>query len=468
MHNISYIKTYYTMSASNPNFYENLPINLFIKQLSDTKGSPINFEELRGELLKTNTDGKRHYSVYMKEDEDLCMLYNIPHQTDNLTNFENSARSIILDKNTLNIVVQQYHKILYNQDSLDFLEGKEWNKFVVQKCYEGTLIVVFHNNGKWYITTRRCLNAIDSTWIKDHSYYDMFVDAMEGKFSFDDLDKNNCYHFILVHYKNKNIVTYNSLGKEYKELYHILTTEKYTLHEISCKINEQVKYIEEEKFDSLHDLILELDKQNTLDKKYQKITLEGYVLRYYLGEPHNSPFITLKLQTEIYNTLIKLKPNNSNIYQCFLELYQKDKLGEFLPYFTRYGNDVIKRIHFSMQNMAKELLDLYHMTRNKGNAELYNKLSVQYKKCLYEIHGMYIKNRKQDFSNGIDTKQPGSTKAINVFDIYHYIKDLPPNELRQLYYDRNNTIDEIEFKFINKNCINTMTQSTLMFKHLKK
>ncbi|QKF93983.1 hypothetical protein QKU48_gp0525 [Fadolivirus algeromassiliense] len=450
------------------NTYENLPINLFIRQLSDTKGSSILYDEFKEELLKTTDNGNKKYNIFIKEDDNLCMLYNNPHKSlENISEFESSIRSVILEKSTLKPLVTQYNKILYNNESLEFIKDKDWNKFVIQKCYEGTLIVVFNHNSKWYITTRRCLNAQDSTWIRDHSYYDMFVEAMENKFSFEDLNVDYCYHFILVHYKNKNIVSYNTLGREYKELYHVLTTEKYTLKEVPVVINDKVKYITEEKFTSLQELQNEIIKQNENDVKYQKVTLEGYVLRYYLGDVGSSPFVTLKLQTPIYESLMNLKPNNSNIYQCFLELYQQDKLHEFLPYFTRYGNDVVKRIHISMQNISKEMLDLYHMTRNKNNGEMYNKLSVQYKKCLYEIHGLYIKNRKNDFENGVDVKTNGNTKSINVFDVYHYLKTLPSNELRQLYYDRNQIISDVEMKFLNRNCINTTTQSTLMFKHLK-
>ena len=466
------------------NSYENLPLITLINQLSINKAkmstepvTSISVNELKEELLKKNLNGERVYSILLKEDDDLLMLYynNIPHELGNenndITNLESSCRSIILDKQNLKPIVTQYNKILYNKDSLDFIKKKdqEWNKFVIQKCLEGTLIVVFNHNNKWYVTTRRCLNAQDSTWIKNNSYYDMFMEAMgqndNSKFTFDQLDKTYCYHFVLVHHKNRNIVSYSTLGREYKELYHILTTEKYSLNEVSYKINDKVKYIEEEKFDSIDHLLSELTKQNDMDRKYQKVTTEGYILRYYSGELYKSPFVTLKLQTEIYDILMKLKPNNSNIYQCFLELYQKDQLNDFLPYFTRYGNEVIKRIHISIQNMSKEMLDLYHMTRNKNNGSIYTKMTEQYKKCLYELHGLYIKNRKQDFENGIDAKKNGSTKSINVFDVYHYLKNIPSNELRQLYFDRNNFVNNPEFKFINNTCINTTTQSTLMFKN---
>ena len=427
----------------------------------------LTYTDFKNELLSKKENGDAVYNISFKEDDDLCMLFS-SNLNDTDVNFENTFRSIIIEKKTLKPVVSQYNRILYNADSINFLKDKDWKTSVtVQKCYEGTLVVVFSYNGKWYVTTRRCLDAQKSEWVKNTSYYTMFVDAMKNKFEFSDLNEDYCYHFVLVHHRNKNIVSYANLGKEYKELFHILTTEKYTLKEVT-HILPSVNYIEEEQFDSLEDLQTKLNEYNELDRKYQKITMEGYVLRWYMGEKHNSPFVTLKLQTDIYETLMKIKPNNSNIYQCFLELYQKDKLNEFLPYFSRYSNDIIRRIHLSMKNLSKELLDLYHMTRNKSNQDIYSKLTNQYKKTIYEIHGLYIKNRKNDFEGGVDTKNVETVRAINVFDVYNYIKKLPSNELRQLYFDRLTYINNNEqMKFINKNCIHTMTQSTVMFKNIK-
>ncbi|MCJ7636956.1 MAG: hypothetical protein MUO21_05650, partial [Nitrososphaeraceae archaeon] len=166
-----------------------------------------------------------------------------------------------------------------------------------------------------------------------------------------------------------------------------------------------------------------------------------------------------------YETIMKLKPNNSNINQCFLELYQSDKLADFLPFFTRYGGEVVKRINNSVKNIAKEVLDIYHTTRNKKNEELYGILTGVYKKCIYEIHGLYIKNRKNDFQDGIDTKSTEVPRAINVFDVYNYLKKLPPNDLRQLYYDRMNLLENPKMTCLNKSCIYTMTQCAIMFKN---
>jgi len=445
--------------------FENLPINILIKNLIDIKGSNITFDELKNEL---NNKGDFNNNLLFKENDDLCLLYYnniiINNQNNFFTDLENSCKSLIINKNNLQILATQYNKIIYNNDAIAFLQNKNWNNVVVYKCFEGTLILVFYHNDKWYVTTRRCLDAKDSGWIKKNSYYDLFIDAMSNKFSFDDLNKDYCYHFILVHHKNKNIVSYCDLGKEYKELYHILTTVKYTLDEIDYTINDNVKYVQQEKFNNIQELLNDLSIKNQQDIKYQTITTEGYILRYYSGELFKSPFVILKIQTEIYDTLIKLKPNNSNIHQCFLELYQKNKLNDFLLYFTKYRNDIIKRIHLSMKNMAAELLDLYHLTRKKNNSDLYNNLTYQYKKTLYEIHGLYINSRKNDFNNENNINNIETSKSINVFNIYHYLKNIKPFDLRLLYKERMILINDPINKFINKNCIATMTQSTLMNK----
>jgi hypothetical protein len=140
-------------------------------------------------------------------------------------------------------------------------------------------------------------------------------------------------------------------------------------------------------------------------------------------------------------------------------------LNDFLPFFTRYGGEIVKRIHESMKNISKEVLDLYHATRNKKNEVLYNNITNVYKKCIYEIHGRYINTRKNDFTqDGVDTKSVEVPRAINVYNVYNYLKTLPSKDLRQLYFDRMKLLENKSITFLNRSCINTMTQSSLMFK----
>ena len=93
--------------------YENLPINLLIKNLCDAKGSDIDFDDLKTELTKKTENFEYYLSI--KEDADLCMLYynNVPEDLNR--DLENSCRSVILDKKTLKPIVTQFNKILYNR-----------------------------------------------------------------------------------------------------------------------------------------------------------------------------------------------------------------------------------------------------------------------------------------------------------------------------------------------------------------
>lgn len=415
--------------------YTETPIHTFIQ-------NHTSFETLREDIKNNGMD--------CKSDDDLLMFYN-QNFTEDMSDIAKTCRSVVIDSSMKPIFIQ-YNQIIYNDDAVKYVTENDWNNMVVQKCIEGTFIVVFWHNGKWYVTTRRCLDADSSVWIKNSSYYYLFMDAIDGKFSLDTLDKNNCYHFILVHHKNKNIVSYN--GINYKNVYHVLTTEKYTLKEVEYTI-ENAKMEPFMNLDNLDKVLEKVGEQNELDSKYKRITGEGYVLRHYLGEKFNSPFITLKLQTPIYQMITKLKPNMSNIYQCFLEMYQKDVLTECLPYFNVYGTDTIKRIHRSIINHSKEIHNLYHLTRNKKNEHIYNLLTGQYKKCLYDIHGLFLTNRS---TNKSDDKEK---QKITISDVYNYLKKTSTYELRQLYFDRN-TLSEHQLSFIN-NCRDTKDQYNLMY-----
>lgn len=449
-------------------------IDKLINKLSDTKPSQeVNFDMLREELLKKDDENKPIYYINLKENDDLAILYyndlpNISTNTkrnDVAQEIEQNCRSYILEKTTLKPIGSQFNRIIYNNDAKNYLENIDWSKVIVQKCYEGTMLLLYNHNNKWYVSTRRCLNSEESTWIKNTSYRSMFNEAMEGKFKLDDLDKNYCYHFVLVHHKNKNIVNYVDLDKEYKELYHTMTTEKYTLKEIDYKINNGVRKVETIKFKNLDDLLESLDKISKHDETHHTITSEGYVVKVY---DCDGPTI-LKLQTPIYQSIMKIKPNNSNIDQSYLELYQKDKLTDFIPYFTKFNDYITKRIHTAMKNIAKEILDLYHSTRKKKNPHIYNNLTEQYRKVLYGLHGLYINHRKQDFVDGKENlPEEKLSRSINVHDVYHYIKSLPPQELRQIFYERNLLFDNPENIFLNNQCTATVTQTALMFGDIKK
>nr|QBK89280.1 MAG: uncharacterized protein LCMiAC02_03750 [Mimivirus LCMiAC02] len=454
------------------------PINELITNLSMVKSSTkstegpiegsgdkptqvaVTYDELKQELLQ-KVDGNPIYYVNIKENDELAMIYydDIPKNNGNRESFskfiESSCKSHIIEKSTLKTLASQFNKIIYNKEATEYLKTKDWKQVVVQPCYEGTLLLVYNHRDTWYVSTRRCINAKDSIWIKNTSYRDMFDEAMENKFKLEDLDKNNCYHFILVHHKNKNIVSYSNLGEEYTELYHIMTTAKYTMEEVDYVINNNILRSKTLKFDSLKEVMQSLVEISVNNKNNKNITTEGYILKVYDGDVNKSTFKILKIQTPIYQELMKIKPNNNNAYQNYLELYQKDKLINYLQYYTKkYVDEILNIIHHAMETISKEILDLYHMTRKKRNPQIYNNLTYHYKKILYELHGMYIEFHKNNFRDKNkkykknNNQYENNAKSINVHDVYYHLKGLHSNELKQLFMERNKLQNNTVMTFI--------------------
>lgn len=429
------------------------PLNKLIMKLSQE--SYVTFDKFKSVILN-------NYQVNLKEMDDLCIVFHDNYSSSGNRDLENHTRSCILEKNPLRLMTTQYNKIIYNDDAIKILKTASWERIIVNSCYEGTTLIVFYHNG-WHVSTRRCIDAGDSKYIKNKSYREMFNETIKGKFTFGDLNKNYVYYFILIHYKNRNIVNYSQFGDNYKEIIHVMTYEKYTFKEIEHKV-PNVLIEHPTTFDDLNSLLFNLKKLDNDNRKNERITSEGFIIRIYDGEVGKSKFTVLKIQTEIYKELMRIKPNNNNIHQVYLELYQRDKLYNFLPYFSEYSSDIIRRMHESMRNISNELLDIYHATRQKRNKDLYDNLKDQYKKIIYELHGKYIKNREKDFIDGMEKSGEKKSRPIRIHDVYHYLKKLPPPQLRKLYFERMQMLEDgTAPSCIGTNCIHTKVQTSLMF-----
>lgn len=421
-----------------------------------------------------------------KSDDDVVIIYSDVNQRTNEP-LSDDIKSVIIDKKTFQPIVSQYNKIIYNTETIEFLRDKNWDNVSIKECYEGTMIIVFNHANKWYVCTRKCLDAKKSFWVKDVSYYDLFMEAIDGKFTFDDLNKEYCYHFILLHYQNKNIVGYPHLGDsfralgpensktlectggctpkcdKYKTVALAMTTEKYTLKKIDTVINDKIIYPNEIKCSSLQDAIDKLEIISRNDVLNHRISTEGYIIEYVA----NNMITLLKMQTRLYTYVASVKPNVNNLAAMFLELYQNDHLVNIVPFFVQNSRDVVGRIHNSMKTLSMEFLQIYHSTRNHKNPEIYNQLPKSYKDILYAIHGIYKKkienelNKQQTQSDTVNTLI--DRKSITVYDTYNCLKKIDPYTLRRAYIDRIELLDIVSMhQYLNRECFDTLLQGRYM------
>jgi hypothetical protein len=442
-------------------FSEISSLSQFINYLNTEKGSCISFSEFKDAITTRNV------RLSIKENDTMAIIFNDEYKLrgdETATELERNTRSVIIDIKTMKIICSQTDRILYNDEAVEYIQTVPWENVEVQTCYEGTTLTVFHHNDSWHVSTRRCLDANESFWNKSKSHGAMFIEAIKDKFGFSDLDKNCTYTFVLVHYQNKNLVSYNYLGKKYANVILTSTQLKFTNQEVAKTINDNVIKSKEIKFKFFDYVLKNLDMVSDKCVETKDISSEGFILKVY-PNGKDSGYKLCKLQTALYKSMVEIKPNVSNTDQIYLELYQKDKLMELLPYFSKYGKNIKKRLSESMKTTTKEILDLYHATRNKKNKDVYESLPEIFRRVLYGIHGIYIANRKKDFE-GEKEKELFERKfnSISVHDVYHYLKKLDPSLLRTLFLERSKCIKSGNFEeFFDNTCIYTKAQTSLMF-----
>ena len=139
---------------------ESSPINRLIKTISNKKSknndsSPITFNDLAQELDRKNSDGKPCYNIDFKDDNKLAIFYyndspyNCNKKSDNSNDKDEAqtkidCRSYIVEKSTLRPIGSQFNKIVYNDEAESILSKHDWSKVTVQKCYEGTNLLVYN------------------------------------------------------------------------------------------------------------------------------------------------------------------------------------------------------------------------------------------------------------------------------------------------------------------------------------
>merc|ERR1711871_426313 len=381
-------------------------INDYIKNSDNT-------ENLISTLYKKGIMSK-YYS-----DEKLLLVYtkfeDQPFVSSNME-LKNECRSLIVDVEEKSIVSYTCNTPICNLEAMNYLLGHNENQMSIYKCYEGTLMSLFYNRDKWYLSTRRCLDSRKSVW-NNNSHFNLFMSVIkeDGFEEFDDFTKNlntsYCYNFILIHHKNKNIVDYTSeFGEEYKKLCLAFIRNKDDLREIDYETMSDVFSVNNHRNIFIPEKVNSLQEYNSKINNYDNEDMmmckdEGIIIKL---KNEQSVNIYLKLQTYPYqfNKAIGLE---KNIFKGFINLYQNDKLFNYLennsnlvnykkivkPMNTQESYDTIGVVDSVFKVCTSELYELFKLLWNLKTGKhmdktLYNILPKEYKNVLYTIRGIYF------------------------------------------------------------------------------
>jgi hypothetical protein len=276
--------------------------------------------------------------------------------------------------------------------------------------YSGSYIVLFFSFDKWYFGFNY------QVYVLDNNIHPILYNCVKNILP--NLDTNICYHLILNDTRlRKILLAQNDINSE---LILLKKTYKYTknISEL-CNNFKNVSYYHVSCLDELYYKLIELDNKNKILKKL-----------YYLGFVLEQNDVYISFNTSLVNTLIDFIPYKYTPSLTHLYLYQNNKLNIFLNMLNSFvtNDELINRINNAFNTLSKELLDIYHLTRNKKNSNLYGSLPSSYKKMLYILHKTYMMVSNSNFDN--------EKISLNISIVYKKLKEIDVDLLRLLFIER--------------------------------
>ena len=362
-------------------------------------------EDMRKHLMSLGI-----YSKFYPDDK-LILLHN-KYTTEQKTQLEAECRSIVLSTENLKIVNYSCPTPIYNGNAMKYLLHNQDKDKHYYKCYEGSLLSLFHTNGKWYFSTRRNVFPVGVQNTSPH--YKMFNEVIEqddttiDKFV-ETLDNTKSYHFVLIHYQNKNIVNYEKeFGEEYKRLCFLFSRDNETQTEETYDFkNYHSIFTAQELTD---DKSINMTDSNLTDEP----TSEGIIVKV-----DNKVLKLQSIQYQFYKAIGKEK----NLFRGFIHLYQNNKLVDYFnsseqasqfrkivnPIKTDESYDTVGTIDAVFKVLTTELYELFNIlwdlsTGDRKNEDMYNLLPSEYKTMLYNLRRIYFVNKKKGLEEVLSKK----------------------------------------------------------------
>lgn len=398
------------------------------------------------------------------------LFYIENHMNDShMASFMNNTNDLGKENSYLN-------KHLY-KTPIKFKE-KEFDHNIIS-CYTnhtGSYIVLFFCNGDWMFYFE-C--KVYKLCVENHAVLYDHIKNNIGK-----LNKNYCYHCILVDTRLR-IPLQTQIDDKFMSI--IKINKKYTLQELHHPIHDKIMppdiFVENKRlyFSCFDEMDFYLEELNNINTKYRKLFHRGVIVKIKIDE--NDP-LYVTYDTCTYKRLKNMIPDNMSIHEAHLHLYQNDKLNTMLQYVEESDNQtmIVTRINLSIVTLGREILDIYHLTRNRENPSLFNILSQSYCTVIHNLHGRFIEKKNKYIAkmnarkNEVNESNMSDVEKISITteDVYTTLKNMETQTLVELFIDREKLKNQIktirerehnyDYRIINiiKNCNSTNLQAKLL------
>lgn len=391
--------------------------NTYISNYIDMMNLPnaIDVSVLETQLMKLTVDSESGGGCI----QDIILLNNIKNSSivktdddgelqvycsrDPKTEFEYGIRGVIYNKEKMVYRGFPYTEEMNTQDHR--ISKLDLSSLRMTKSYEGTLLRLFHFNGRWYLTTHRKLNAFMSRWTGTSTFGDQFAYALTkyGYRSYDafleKLDPELRYHFLLINNAKTRIVIKPELQNE--SIYLVLVTKDDDVPILPFPKVGTIPPSEELYFKDKQELLNYVDAINPFEFQGVLLYSQDYKKQY-------------RILNNKYQKYIEVRNNISCLKYCYAVCRHDEEKRKL--YMELYPDciEIVKWYDERINIIAQELFSVYKLRH----------ISKQYVIVSPERHGILQAIQRRY----VETKKPVQIEdVLFVINTYGY-----PNRVHKI------------------------------------
>lgn len=342
------------------------------------------FQPLEGKEFRTNFDMCRdEYNMTVKYTQDLYLIkYMRDRGADPTNEFVRNCRGVIFEKD-VNPPRPVCYPITGGVSYKTFKDTVPIERVRFEESIDGTMINVFYYKNEWRVSTKGCIDAKRSRWGSSKSFYTMFNEACN--FDLQELNKNYCYTFVLVHSDNRIVTKYN-----HSDLYLVHVRDMTTMQSLPRDQEYSANFSRPNTltFTSYEEL-----EEALKSLSYNK---EGFML----FDNTNSDF-RVKCKGEAYVRVKNMKGNDRNKRYGLLKKMLQSTDVDYLRVFPE-DYEAVKKLEQELNSLIRSVSYYYrnvHVYKNKMD------IPKHLAPILYNLHGQYLekinKNREYRTSRGV-------------------------------------------------------------------
>lgn len=363
---------------------------------------------------------------------DNLVCYHFYECNNNSSEEHKQLRGVIKEKETNKIICKTFGftpEIVENDDEniQRFIVPMVEAKATCFYSYEGSLLRMFHYDGKWYLSTHRKINAFKSKWGFGKSYGDLFAEYLKRfeyfkQFTNEEViqkfgtcfEKDQVFVFLITSYKENRIVSNKHL-----ESPNVYIVGQFKQVENDCvfvnnfeRLVFMLPNIDEQDDTSIIGMI-ETPEVHDITNPNINIDIsekQGLVL---IDSNGNS----VKLINKEYADLVALRKNNPNLVLRYIELQQENNKEKIDKYIKLYDDYVEKFKEYDVI-MADIIGNIFRKYRNRFVRKLESIAPPDQYYVIRELHEKYLQDPKN---------------IVTPVRVEQYVKSLKPDRLFGLY-----------------------------------